>query len=236
MTTSNDLAVPVEVTAPTELGLRERKKRQTRQAIRDAAVRLVADRGLEGVTVDEIAAAANVSPRTFFNYFRSKEDALGGIDNDEITEACAALRARPATEPPLAAVAEILIRRLERRALDPTLHLARVQLHHAHPQLFGAHAATLRVFERRLAEVVAERAGLPVDDHPYPLTVVATAMALARATVTYWQHGEDPSAAQLSAALRAGFANLAQGLPVPPVSDPRRLAGGQDDPMTRETR
>jgi AcrR family transcriptional regulator len=206
----------VDVAEPIELGLRERKKRQTRQAIRDAAVRLVADRGLERVTVDEIAQAANVSPRTFFNYFRSKEDALTGIDNDEIEEACATLRARPADEPPLAAIAAVLIARLERQTLDPQLHLARVQLHHAHPQLFGAQAATWRHFERRLAEVLAARTGLPVDEHPYPMTVVVTAMAVIRATIGCWQRAEDPSAAQLIAALRAGFANLAAGLPVPP--------------------
>ncbi|WP_238435462.1 MULTISPECIES: TetR/AcrR family transcriptional regulator [unclassified Frankia] len=209
------LADAAVVAAPAELGLRERKKRQTRQAIRDAAVRLVADRGLERVTVDEIAAAANVSPRTFFNYFRSKEDALGGIDNDEVDDACAALRARPADEPPLIAIANVLIARMERKVQDPSLHRARAQMHHANPQLFGAQAATLRNFERRLAEVIGERAGLGVDEHPYPMTVVVTAMALVRATIGHWQRSDDLSAPQLSDALRAGFANLAQGLPVP---------------------
>jgi AcrR family transcriptional regulator len=204
-----------------ELGLRERKKRQTRQAIRDAAVRLVADRGLERVTVDEIAAAANVSPRTFFNYFRSKEDALGGIDNEEVDEVCALLRARPAAEPPLVAIGNMFVERYERRNLDPSLYLARAQLHQANPQLFGAQAATLRNYERRLAEVIGERAGLGVDEHPYPMTVVLTAMSLIRATVSYWQRsGQTVSTALLVGALRAGFANLAQGLPVPTTQAP----------------
>lgn len=217
MTVNTDLLVPAEVAAPAELGLRERKKRQTRGAIRDAAVRLVAERGLERVTVDEIAAAANVSPRTFFNYFRSKEDALGGIDNDEVDDACAALRARPADEPPLTAIANMLIARMERKTQDPSLHRARAQVHHANPQVFGAQAATLRNYERRLAEVIAERSGLSVVEHPYPMTVVVTAMAVVRATIGYWQRGDNLSTAQLSDALRAGFANLAQGLPVPAV-------------------
>jgi AcrR family transcriptional regulator len=205
-----------EVVEFAELGLRERKKRQTRQAIRDAAVRLVADRGLEKVTVDEIAQAANVSPRTFFNYFRSKEDALTGVDHEDIEEAAASLRARPASEPPLAAVAAVLIDRLVRRTQDPQLHLARVQLHHTHPQLFGSQAATWRHFEHRLAEVVAERTGLAVDTDPYPMTVVATAMATVRATIGCWHRGADPTTAQLAEDLRAAFGNLAQGLPVPP--------------------
>ena len=60
-------------------GLRERKKQQTRAAIHHAAIDLVTDRGLAGVTVEEICAAAGVSPRTFFNYFPSKGHAALGL-------------------------------------------------------------------------------------------------------------------------------------------------------------
>ncbi|WP_402468127.1 TetR/AcrR family transcriptional regulator [Isoptericola aurantiacus] len=74
----------------TEPGLRERKKRARTGAIVDAAQRLVRDRGLDAVTVEGIAEAAGISPRTFFNYFDTKDDAVLGqqsldVDDDAVT-------------------------------------------------------------------------------------------------------------------------------------------------------
>ncbi|EFL37795.1 LOW QUALITY PROTEIN: TetR family transcriptional regulator, partial [Streptomyces griseoflavus Tu4000] len=63
-------------------GLRERKKRATRAALAEAAVRLAAEHGAEKVTVEAISAAAGVSVRTFFNYFDTRDDAFVVIDAD----------------------------------------------------------------------------------------------------------------------------------------------------------
>jgi AcrR family transcriptional regulator len=69
----------IETPPAADSGLRERKKQQTRAAIHRAALDLVTERGLAGVTVEEICAAAGVSPRTFFNYFPSKGNAALGL-------------------------------------------------------------------------------------------------------------------------------------------------------------
>jgi len=69
---------------PAEPGLRERKKAATRQAIHEAALRLGADGGIAGVTVEEICAVVDIAPRTFFNYYPSKAAAVFDLRTEEI--------------------------------------------------------------------------------------------------------------------------------------------------------
>ncbi len=68
-----------------EPGLRERKKQQTRSAIHEAALQLIDERGPEATTVDQICQAADVSSRTFFNYFPSKAAALLQLPETPVT-------------------------------------------------------------------------------------------------------------------------------------------------------
>ena len=88
-------------------GLRERKKAETRTAISRAVMRLALERGLDAVNADDIAAAANVSVRTFHNYFASKQEALVAAWRSEFQVHVTALRERPADEPILVSLEHV---------------------------------------------------------------------------------------------------------------------------------
>jgi AcrR family transcriptional regulator len=101
----------VEVAVMTEPGradlgasLRERKKRQTRQAITDAAMRLFFQHGFDRVTISQIASAANVAEKTIYNYFPAKADLVFDERDEIIGDMLRALRQRPPGEPALAAM------------------------------------------------------------------------------------------------------------------------------------
>jgi len=97
------------VTAPRP-GLRERKKQATRKALREAALRLALERGPGNVRVDDIAEAAGVSPRTYNNYFASREQAIAAaVTAEREARVAAAVAARPATVRLADAVAEAIV-------------------------------------------------------------------------------------------------------------------------------
>src|SRR5919198_816798 len=86
-----------------QVGLRERKKLQTRQTLMAVAAKLCVERGFDDVTVAEIAAAAGVSARTFFSYFECKEDVFLGRGDDRLQRVIRAIEERKDDEPILAA-------------------------------------------------------------------------------------------------------------------------------------
>ncbi|MCY7288279.1 MAG: TetR/AcrR family transcriptional regulator [Cryobacterium sp.] len=147
-----------------EPGLRERKRLATRRAIQRAVLTLSCDRGIEKVTVEDISRLADVSPRTFFNYFSSKDAALVGDELDLASEEQieAFVHGGPGGDI-LAQLAALLSDSLRNTEGDREIHQLRRQVMKENPYLFGMRMATLRNFEGRLQEIIIGRF---VADHP----------------------------------------------------------------------
>lgn len=168
------------------VGARETKKLETRRALAAAAVRLATERGLHGFTLEEVAHAAGVSPRTFFNHFATKETALTDVDADELLAVAAELEQRPAEEGPVSALAAVLVRDDADLAESASTYVALSELVRRWPELVAAHLAAMNEVEATLAAAMARRLGAAPTD-VQPAVVVAATMASFRAAVT-WHH------------------------------------------------
>jgi len=198
--------------------LRERKKLATRRLLRQVALDLVAERGFANVTVEDIAEAAEVSPRTFFNYFPSKEAVLFGSDPTRDAE----VRDRIAHESPGEPVLDVLRQVLMTAAQavtddlaelggDPVEWLRRMRAARADPHLRAAHAAQMAMIERSITEGLAERLGTDPDLDPYPGLLCATATGAFRASMTFW--ATSGGTVPLDRLIDLSFRALADGLP-----------------------
>lgn len=190
--------------------LRERKKWATRAALRRSAVALVAARGLAAVTVEDIAAAAEVSPRTFFNYFPSKEDAISGWDPILLEEMVDRLRRRPTNEAAPSALRAALFEVMSPLDADPRDLLERLRVIHSDPNLLSHHAGRWAEAERRLVAVLAERRGTDAAEDRYAKLVVATTLSANRVAMQSWcaKDGTVPLAEEMALCLEV----LANGL------------------------
>lgn len=178
-----------QVAVATEPGLRERKKRATRRSLQLAALRLVSDRGIDEVTVEEIAAAADVSPRTFFNYFATKEDALAAVDPDALEENCEVLAARPASESPLEALRAVFLWRAEQTAADTEFWRYRALVAKAYPDLYSRVLGASMAAEYRIAAVLAERMGVDLRTDARPLLLSGVSSVARRTAMQLWIAG-----------------------------------------------
>jgi AcrR family transcriptional regulator len=138
-------------------GLRERKRQQTRERLTRVAMALFLERGFEATTLDDIAAAADISRRSFFHYFGSKEDVVFAWQEDSTAALIAAVAARPAHESMLAA-AENAISAMVRQ-LKPGEAIAMACLKRDNPALQARDQVKYEKLERALAEALSKRAG-----------------------------------------------------------------------------
>jgi len=193
--------------------LRERKKRETRLALSLAAVRLVSERGWEHVTVEDIAAAANVSDRTFRNYFSSKAEAIASRHLDRTLEIVDDLRARPADEPLWEAVKQAVLVHYApppgKRGRHPGGNAIRRAL--AEPAVQGEVLKASVVAEAELAKAVAERTGTDAKRDLYPKLVAA---AINAGTAVAIEHALSNPVSVVDV-LREVLDQFARGLPAP---------------------
>ncbi|PRX55641.1 TetR family transcriptional regulator [Nonomuraea fuscirosea] len=199
-------------------GLRERKKRATRDALMTAALRLALERGLENVRVEDIAAAAGVSPRTYNNYFASKYEAITARHTDRVRASVAALRARPPDEPLWDALTEAMVRPWAEHAgttdtpPSPEL-LAAIRMLNDEPALRAESVRVAFAVSGELAAAVGERTGIDPGRDPYPSLVAVTAAAAVQAGVAHWLRSDPP--VPLVPLLRDCLRALASGLADP---------------------
>jgi AcrR family transcriptional regulator len=149
-------------------GRREHKKARTREDLVQAALRLFEERGFDVTTVEDIAEAASVSPRTFFRYFANKEEVLFHRKDEELVRLENTLKSRPPGEPAFEALRATLIDYMERFQDEIDFHLLRIRLIQEAPSLeaYGLqlHQEWIRVLGRTLARRMNVR--LSVDLRP----------------------------------------------------------------------
>lgn len=195
---------------PDQPGRRERKKVETRSAIRDAALALSLESGVDALTVARISEAADIAPRTFFNYFACKEDALvtdGAAVGAQLREA---IIGRPHDEAPIdslraAVIDSDLVAGMESGREQM---LQRQRLIQSDPALLARQLTQFATVERAFAEGVAERTGLAPDDLR-PATLAALALGIVRVAVRRWTVDDSQSPTDLIA---AGFDLLQHGV------------------------
>ncbi|WP_030291428.1 TetR/AcrR family transcriptional regulator [Streptomyces katrae] len=184
-------------------GLRERKKRRTRDALVRAALLLFVEQGYERTTVDEITDVVDVSQRTFFRYFANKEEVAFAVQDLVESHFVAALRSRPPAEGPLEALRGAVLGAWD--TLDEALcgvvpvdlYMRTYRLIESTPALLAVHLRRSTGLEERIARLIAEREGLDVDTDPRPRLAVAAFYGVMRVTGRLWGRGEDASVASI---------------------------------------
>jgi len=170
---------------PSTPGLRERKKLETRLALARAAMRLFEQRGYSATSIDDIAAAANVSRRTFFRYFSSKDEVFIVDPGGKLEALHVALAEGPSEESTIEALRRG-IRALATAYYDPEIVRAEARLSDLEPTIAAAALAYQVRWEEALAREVAADLRVDIDSDPRPRIVAHAVVAILRAAVATW--------------------------------------------------
>jgi AcrR family transcriptional regulator len=173
---------------------RERKKRQTRDALVHAALALFIAKGYEQTAVREITDAVDVSERTFFRYFANKEDLALSFAKDHADALMRELTARPLSEPPLVALRNALHAAIEglveeagEQLTGDSVYLSIMKLIEGTPSLLAAHLRYMHDQDEEIARVLAEREGVDPMVDLRPRCVAAVYSGLFISANREWQ-------------------------------------------------
>src|SRR6478752_2132219 len=197
-------------------GLRERKKQLTRESIAEAALQLAVEKGLEHVTIEEIARVAFVSPRTVSNYFSCKEAAVVAPGADEVLTIAEALAHGPATESPMESLRALLVEYADSRTPDQLRVSAQtMELAQEYPSLRPFQTAQYERLEESLRDAVALRTGTDVDADIYPWLVAGAAVSAYKSAMRLWTRtGADVEG--LPTLIHAAYDQISDALREPP--------------------
>ncbi len=205
---------PPAPAVPSRTGLRERKKLAMRQKLGSAALRLAIEHGLENITIEDITAAADVAPRTFRNYFSSKQEAICALATDRAQLIGASLRARPAGEPLWEALSEAVVQHYEQtdQPLD-SQHMAAIRLLTSSPAIRGEYLKVTAAMQSALAEAIADRTAADTRQDMQPMILAGAVTAATRVALTRWASADPPE--PLRPLLRLALQQLASAFREP---------------------
>ena len=220
MTNQHNLADPAPQHDSAAPGLRERKKIETRRRIRHAALDLALEHGLEQLTVEMIVEKVDLSRRTFFNYFATKEDALITDSGGMAEKIRPLLDTRPTGEPILHSLRVILTENdlFDLIGADRSRARARQALVWEHPVLLARQLASDAKATREIAGILAERMGRDPATDVRPMVLAGAVSSNFRVAVSYWSRDEDSVLSELVA---VAFDALREEMEAPPpTTDP----------------
>ena len=174
-------------------GLRERKKAATRRSLGFAAMRLAVQRGLDNVLVEDIAAEAGVSARTFNNYFGSKYEAICALAMERSQRMGIELRNRPSGEPLMQAITHAVIEGYAGGTRTPDKEwIDGVRLVIASPALQGEYLRTHYAAQRMLAGAIADRTGTDLEADMFPAVLAGAVAAGIQVAHERWLYADPP--------------------------------------------
>ncbi|MER7334868.1 MULTISPECIES: TetR family transcriptional regulator [unclassified Micromonospora] len=178
------------MSAKPEVTMAQRKRQLVSDELTEAALQLLALKGFDAVTIDEIAAAAGVSRRTFFRYFASKEDVVVQFLTGMGADIQAELAARPVEEPPSVALRHAVWVPIAACADHPGRALRVVQLILRTPALLARFLERQAQWRDDLAAVLGSRLGLDPDTDLYPRLAAGMALSAFDAVLQRWSDSD----------------------------------------------